>query len=203
MYKKLITISTLSLAVFATSTSCYAAKRPSLHSRAETEMPIVQAVASNAKVIQAVQMSNQQMAKATPKQLLQFERNWRAELKSHKGAMLEKITKSKLSQQLNRSLTATQNKLLNLIILNNKGIVIAASKPPQNYWQEHKAIWRKSFLGGASANYISRRSDIDKTTKQRYMAASLPILNKEKKVIGVVAAKLNVKQLQTRSKKKA
>ena len=146
-------------------------------------------------VIAAVKAQNEKHASLSQDQIDSLDKKWRAETKSSKRPMVNRVLATELSRKLLGIKNEAQGLVTELFVMDNKGLNVGQSDVTSDYWQGDEDKWQKTYLVGPDAIFVDE-IEMDESTQTFQSQLSLPIVDPENgTVIGAVTVGVNVDEL--------
>lgn len=145
-------------------------------------------------VISAINAQNTANAVLTQGEIDTLDKQWRAEVKSGSGPLVDKVLNNDLSKFLQGIKEKSQGLYTEIFVMDNKGLNVGQSDPTSDYWQGDEAKWQKTFLVGAGAVDISE-VEFDESSQIYQVQASIPIMSGDT-VIGAITIGMNAELLE-------
>jgi hypothetical protein len=117
---------------------------------------VVKLAANAPEVIAAVQEQNAANAGITPDQIEAIDRQWRAERKVNGGPLSNAKMFNPTSQFLKGFKTAANGPIVEIFIMDNKGLNVAQTDPTSDYMQGDEDKWQKTFGAGPWLTFIDK-----------------------------------------------
>jgi hypothetical protein len=125
-------------------------------------MSEVVSLAANApEVIAAVQEQNAANAGLSPDQIEALDRQWRAERKVNGGPLTHAKMFNPTSQFLKGFKTAANGPIIEIFIMDDKGLNVAQTEPTSDYMQGDEDKWQKSFGAGPWMTFVDKPEEQD------------------------------------------
>ena len=118
-------------------------------------------VANAPEVIAAVQEQNAAHAGLTPDQIEALDRQWRAERKANGGPLTNAKMFNTTSQFLKGFKTAANGPIVEIFIMDNKGLNVAQTDPTSDYMQGDEDKWQKTFAAGPWMSFVDKPEEED------------------------------------------
>lgn len=151
---------------------------------------------SDPAVIAAVKAQNEKTAGYSQAKIDELDQQWRSEVGSGGGPLVEETLKAKLSGHLTEVKNAQQGMITELFVMDAKGLNVGQSDPTSDYWQGDEAKWQKTFGAGAGAVFVDEVEQ-DESTQMLQSQASFTIVDPETGApIGAVTAGVNLEMLE-------
>jgi hypothetical protein len=122
---------------------------------------VVKLAANAPEVIAAVQEQNAANAGITPNQIEALDRQWRAEQKVKGGPLSNAKMFNPTSEFLKGFKTATNGPIVEIFIMDNKGLNVAQTDPTSDYMQGDEDKWQKTFGAGPWITFIDKPEEED------------------------------------------
>ncbi len=145
---------------------------------------------NNPVVIDAVKAQNAKNAGLSQADIDVQDKQWRAEVKSGAGPLVDATLGNALSTYLKKVKEDGQGLYTEIFVMDNKGLNVGQSDVTSDYWQGDEAKWQKTYLVGADAIHVSDVEQ-DESTQVFQAQVSLPVVDGGQ-VIGAVTVGVNV-----------
>jgi hypothetical protein len=122
---------------------------------------VVKLAVNAPEVIAAVQEQNVASAGLTPDQIEALDRQWRAERKVNGGPLNNAKMFNPTSQFLKGFKTAANGPIVEIFIMDNKGLNVAQTDPTSDYMQGDEDKWQKSFGAGPWMTFVDKPEEED------------------------------------------
>src|SRR5262245_11977814 len=122
---------------------------------------VVKLAANAPEVIAAIQEQNAANAGITPDQIEFLDRQWRAERKVNGGPLTNAKMFNPTSQFLKGFKTAANGPIVEIFIMDNKGLNVAQTDPTSDYMQGDEDKWQKTFLAGPWMTFVDKPEEVD------------------------------------------
>jgi hypothetical protein len=122
---------------------------------------VVKLAANAPEVVGAVQEQNAANAGLTPDQIEALDRQWRAERKANGGPLTNAKMFNPTSQFLKGFKTAANGPLVEIFIMDNKGLNVAQTDPTSDYMQGDEDKWQKTFGAGPWMTFVDKPEEED------------------------------------------
>jgi|GEM_PF-1773663 len=151
-------------------------------------------------VIDNLNQMNDKHAGLSEINLSVLDNDWRSELRKIKQPLITQVMENDLSKFLIKTVEAGQGVYTEITVIDSRGLNIGQTVVSQNYFNAGKPRWDKTFAIKSYAPYISDIYFSDETNKFQ-VEVSLMIISDEKP-IGIVAAGIDVEQLEDWKKRR-
>jgi len=119
-------------------------------------------LATNApEVIAAVQEQNAANSGVTPDQIEALDRQWRAERKVNGGTLSNAKMFNATSEFLKGFKTAANGPIVEIFIMDDKGLNVAQTDPTSDYMQGDEDKWQKTFGAGPWMTFVDKPEEED------------------------------------------
>jgi hypothetical protein len=115
---------------------------------------VVSLVVNAPEVIAAVQEQNVAHASLRADQIEALDRQWRAERKANGGPLTTATMSNSASQFLKGFKTAANGPIVEILIMDNKGLNVAQTNPTSDFMQGDEDKWRRSFGAGIWMTFV-------------------------------------------------
>lgn len=150
---------------------------------------------SDPLLIDSINQQNKKTALLVAADIMSLDKQWRFELKNDAQPLIDEVLASDLSKFLAKKQNDSDGMLLEIFVMDAKGLNVGQSKRTSDYWQGDEAKWQNTFLEGPDAIFIGD-IDIDESTLTFQSQASLSISDPETgKVIGAITLGFNFEKL--------
>src|SRR5262245_59547136 len=158
-------------------------------------MSEVVSLAVNApQVIAAVQEQNAAHASLRADQIEALDRQWRAECKANGGPLTTMTMSNPTSQFLKGFKTAANGPIVEIFIMDNKGLNVAQTDPTSDYMQGDEDKWQKSFGAGPWMTFVDKPEEED---GKKTVQVSITLVDNDV-AIGAMTASLVLSKLPTK-----
>lgn len=158
----------------------------------QTELKLI---ASDPMLIEAIKTQNAKNAHLTPNDIDQLDKQWRAEVGQSDMPMIETTLNTPASQKLMAVQSASDGKITEVFVMDNKGLNVAQSEVTSDYWQGDEAKWQNTYLKGAGAFDIGEIEE-DESTQVFQAQVSYTITDPDSgEAIGAITVGINVDAL--------
>src|SRR5262245_28264012 len=152
---------------------------------------VVKLAANAPEVIAAVQEQNAANAGLTPDQIEALDRQWRAERKANGGPLTNAKMFNPTSQFLKGFKTAANGPIVEIFIMDNKGLNVAQTDPTSDYMQGDEDKWQKTFGAGPWMSFVDKPEEED---GKKTVQASTTLVDNDV-AIGAMTVSIDLKQL--------
>lgn len=147
------------------------------------------------KLIAAINRQNHKNQYLTETEILSLDKKWRAETKTHSRPLIESILLNEASKILTSYKNSSDGMVLELILMDNKGLNVAQSDVTSDYWQGDEAKWQKTYLKGPNTIFVDE-VEIDESSQRFQSQMSISVTDPATgTVIGAITAGINVEDL--------
>jgi len=187
--KSVLMMSALSLVLLAP-----AARADEMHDKLTALVTSkLEAIASNASVIKAVEAQNTEHAAFDDAKISELDKEWQAEAGKGGGAMTAALLANPLSTYLKTIQNESGGLYQEVFVMDNKGLNVGASAMTSDYLQGDEAKFQKSF--GANGPFIDEVKE-DASTGAFVSQVSLPIHDPATKAaIGAITFSVDISKL--------
>jgi hypothetical protein len=117
---------------------------------------VVSLVVNAPEVIAAVQEQNAAHVSLRADQIEALDRQWRAERKANGGPLSTATMSNSASQFLNGFKTGANGPIVEIFIMDNKGLNVAQTDPTSDFMQGDEDKWQKSFGAGPWMTFVDK-----------------------------------------------
>jgi len=153
---------------------------------ADDAIPLLTALASETKTIQAALKANLQNA-LTASEIEAIDRRWRL-TKGRSDALVRSYLEHPLTARFAVALE-THSRWREVFLMDARGCIVAESHKTSDFWQGDEAKWIESFAGGEGNTYIGE-IDFDVSIQAIVLQVAVPIFNNQGQAIGVLCVSL-------------
>jgi hypothetical protein len=93
-----------------------------------------------------------------------------------------------------KDVTKKNNAILEAFVMDNQGAVVGENNLTSDYWQGDEAKWKNSY-NSAKGGLDVGKAKFDKSANTTLQQVSLPIINKDGKVVGAVTYGIDINKL--------
>lgn len=146
-------------------------------------------------LIGAIKQQNARHATLSTEDIDNLDRQWRAgfEGKGHR-VMIDIVTENVLSKMLRQKLSGSAGRIAEILVMDNKGLIVGATDMPSDYWQGDEAKFQKSFGAGPDAVFVDI-IEKDESSQALQSQASLTISDDGGMPIGAITIGVNIDAL--------
>jgi len=113
------------------------------------------------EVIAAVQEQNAANAGLRADQIEALDRQWRAERKANGGLLNNVKMYNATSEFLKGFRTASNGPIVEMLVMDNKGLNVAQTDPTSDYMQGDEDKWQKTFGAGPWMAFVDKPDEVD------------------------------------------
>ncbi len=149
-----------------------------------------------ADIVAAIKAQNEKHAGLDDAKIDVLDKQWRAEAKAGgKGPLVDDLMGRPLSAKLKAFKQANAGVVLEIFLMDNKGLNVAQADVTSDYMQGDEAKWQKTFLIGPDAVFVDEL-DFDESSKSFQAQISATVVDPANKTpIGAVTVGLAVEKL--------
>lgn len=145
-------------------------------------------------VIAAIEEQNAQHAGIAQSRIDELDLQWRAEVKSGGGPLIQETMVNAISEYL-KTVQARYNGLITeIFVMDNVGLNVGQSEITSDFWQGDEAKWRLTFPVSADAVFVDE-VDLDESTQTMQSQVSFTLANVAGQPVGAVTVGVNVDAL--------
>lgn len=149
---------------------------------------------SDPAIISAVKAQNAKNASITEADISGLDKEWRAQAKAGKGALIDEVLSNALSKFLKAKKEAAGGKIAEMFVMDNKGLNVGQSDVTSDYMQGDEAKWQKTYPAGPGALFIDE-IEFDDSSKAFQSQASMTVVDEAGNAIGAITVGVNVEKL--------
>lgn len=148
---------------------------------------------STPELINAVAQQNINHMGLSDKDISNLDQRWRVEKKYHGGGdLMDTKMNNQLSAFLRGVKAASGGKIVEIFVMDNKGLNVGQTDPTGDYMQGDEAKWKKTYKVSAYAVFID---DVEEEGGIKICQTSLTVSRPNGAPIGAVTIALNVDKL--------
>lgn len=146
-------------------------------------------------IIDSINKQNKKTSGLLQSEITMLDKKWRLKARHDNHPLVNAILSNDLSRFLAKKQDESDNLLLEIFVMDARGLNVGQSRITSDYWQGDEAKWINTFLKGPGAVFIDD-VDIDESTLTFQSQASLSITDpKTGKVIGAITLGFNFEKL--------
>ncbi|MEW7007452.1 hypothetical protein [Lentilitoribacter sp. EG35] len=146
-------------------------------------------------IINSINRQNRQTSQLSEAEIIAQDEKWHAEVQSENRPFIDKILNNDLSKFLTQKQNESDEFLLEIFVMDAKGLNVGQSAVTSDYWQGDEAKWLNTFPKGPNTIFIEDIK-IDESTLTFQSQASLSIADpKTGKTIGAITLGINFEKL--------
>jgi hypothetical protein len=149
-------------------------------------------------VVKAVEAQNAKNAAMTQAQIDEADQAWKAGVESGTPSQLaQEILGNELSQYLKKVQAESDGLIVEIFVMDNKGMNVGQSELTSDYWQGDEAKFNETYSKGGEAIHIGE-IEKDESTQVMESQLSIPVIDPAtKEVFGAVTVGVDVDRLTT------
>lgn len=146
-------------------------------------------------LLQSLRHANNDNDILTEDQIIQRDINWRLQSKRGKGALLRSVLSGPASQRLVLLRFPRAQLLADIMLMDDRGLLVAATRLSSDYDQSDEAKYRRTFPLGPGVQAIEEAA-YDESADEYVLTASLSLADPDSKAaIGVVTVNFSLAAL--------
>ncbi len=108
------------------------------------------------QIIEAIKAQNARTAGLTQAEIDRLDQQWRSETQTtkHTGPLIESLMKKPVSVFVRDAFANTSFTIVEVIIMDARGLNVGISTPTSDYWQGDEAKYQKTFQTGSRALFV-------------------------------------------------
>lgn len=152
-------------------------------------------ISADPLIIEAIKLQNAKNANLTQSEIDQLDKQWRAEVGQSDTPMIQSVLNTPASQKLMEIQNASNGKITEVFVMDNKGLNVAQSEVTSDYWQGDEAKWQNTYSKGVGAFDISDIEE-DESTQVFQAQVSYTVVDPSSgEAIGAITVGINVDAL--------
>lgn len=145
--------------------------------------------------IEAVKAQNSVTATIPQRLIDSLDFQWRIETVRSERPLINQVLSKALSARLAVLKDAMKGAVTEIVVMDGRGLNVAASDIDSDYWQGDEEKWRKTYLVGPGATYLGH-VELDTSTDLFQAEVSMTITDPESgRVIGAIAVGVDLDRL--------
>lgn len=183
-----LTVSTLSiLALTAVAAQANATQDRMVQYVKQTVVPWL----SDPLVQSSILADNAKHAGLSEADIIALDKKWRAEVGHSNAPTIDAVMKAPISDMLRKQEKASGGQIVEIFVMDDRGLNVGASDVTSDYWQGDEAKWQKTYAVGPDAIDIGDVS-FDELSQTYEAQVSIPVNDPATgKPIGAVTVGLN------------
>ena len=150
---------------------------------------------SSPELIQAIKAQNIRHAVLTAQQIDTLDKQWRAEVGAGSRPLIDEVLNRPVSRFLADMKKERNGLVLEIFVMDNRGLNVAQSDVTSDYWQGDEAKWKKTYSAGPDAVFVDE-VELDESSQTFLAQISMSIKDPETNaVIGAITVGVNVDAL--------
>ncbi|SMC63785.1 hypothetical protein [Rhizobium sp. RU36D] len=146
-------------------------------------------------LIGAIQQQNARHATLSDADINELDRQWRAGFEgTGHSIMIDIVAENVLSEMLRQKLSGSGGRIAEILVMDNRGLIVGATDMPSDFWQGDEDKFQKSFDAGPDALFIDV-IEKDESSQALQSQASLTISDDGGKPIGAITIGVNIDAL--------
>jgi len=119
---------------------------------------------NDAEIVSAITAQNTQTGSLTEDEIKARDKKWRAEVGQVDAPLVQEVLNAPLSEFLRGHLNKSQGRITEVFVMDHKGLNVAASGVPSDYWQGDEAKFQETFPKGSGTVFIDE-IELDESTQ--------------------------------------
>ncbi|MGJ8627933.1 MAG: hypothetical protein ACSHXB_13325 [Sulfitobacter sp.] len=146
---------------------------------------------NDAQIVSAINAQNAQSSGLSQDDIIAQDNAWRAQVGTAESPMIDQVLSAPLSAFLNEHVTASQGRITEVFVMDNRGLNVASSAVTSDYWQGDEAKFQKSFEMGPGSVFVDD-IELDESTQTYQGQVSIAITDPATgKAIGAITVGLD------------
>lgn len=119
---------------------------------------------NHTQIVQAITDQNRRTDGLSREQIIAQDAVWRAEVGHENGPLVDTVMNAPLSAFLRRHQHRSDGRIIEVFVMDHRGLNVAASTVTQNYWQGDNTQFKQTYDMGSGAVFIDEIS-FDESTQ--------------------------------------
>ena len=150
---------------------------------------------SNPEIIKAINAQNVRHSVLTQEQIDTLDKQWRAEVGASSRPLIDDLLNRPASKFLAEMKNERGGQVLEIFVMDNRGLNVAQSDVTSDYWQGDEAKWKKTYSTGPDAVFVDE-VELDESSQTFQAQVSMSIKDPATNaVIGAITVGVNVDAL--------
>ena len=155
-------------------------------------------LARNSQVINAIRDSNRDTALFTQEDVNVLDREWRSEIGAAERPLIDGIVANALSATLRAWKNGTGGGVLEVFVMNERGLLVAADMPTSDFWQGDEDVHAVAMAEGVYVDEVS----FDASTQRYTLESSLAVVDPENgRIVGALGIGLAPRAVLERARR--
>ncbi|MGJ3263832.1 MAG: hypothetical protein ACFE0R_11415 [Salinarimonas sp.] len=155
---------------------------------------LVRPALSDPAIVSAIVAQNARTAALTEAEILELDKQWRAEVDAAERPLVSEVMGNALSDVLTRMRDEAGGVFTEIFVMDARGLNVGQSDLTSDYWQGDEAKWQKTFLVGPDAVFVDE-IEVDESTQALQSQVSLSIADESGAPVGAITLGVDVDAL--------
>jgi hypothetical protein len=133
-------------------------------------------IVEDERIFSAINNQNAQTVGYDQARIDELDTIWRAEIGSSSSPTITPVLQNPLAAYLRDTVSQSQGRILEVFVMDGRGLNVAASAPTSDYWQGDEAKFTETYGRGAGATHISD-IEFDESTQSYQGQISMTIVD--------------------------
>ncbi|MBU0723818.1 MAG: hypothetical protein KJ904_03630 [Alphaproteobacteria bacterium] len=163
----------------------------------------IRTIASHSTVLISIKAQNERHTALTQADIDALDKQWVEQRKSDNQPLIAQVLGSPLSGYLIREMAQSRGLIVEMFVMDNKGLNVGQSSITGDYWQGDEAKYQKTFLVGPDAVFPDKVS-VEKETGHHLQQVNLTIKDPaDGKPVGAITVEIDLDMLAMRRQQAA
>ena len=164
----------------------------------------IRTIASHSTVLISIKAQNERHKALAQADIDALDKQWVDQRKSKDQPLIAQVLGSPLSGYLIRQMAASRGLIVEMFVMDNKGLNVGQSSITGDYWQGDEAKYQKTFLISPDAVFIDDEIVVEKDTGHRLQQVNLTIKDPaDGKPAGAITVEIDLDMLAMRRQQAA
>jgi hypothetical protein len=161
----------------------------------QTLLPNIQKIVADPAIVAAVKAQNEKHAALSEPQIVELDKQWRAETKAAAKPLIDGVLGNALSKHLKKVKDGGAGAYSEIFVMDNKGLNVGQSDITSDYWQGDEDKWQKTYRVGPQALVIDK-VEFDESSQMFQSQVSVTVIDPATgQPIGAITIGVNVENL--------
>ncbi len=145
--------------------------------------------------VEAVKAQNSVTATIPQRLIDSLDKQWRTEIVRMERPLINRVLSKALSARLAVLKDSMKGAVVEIVVMDGRGLNVAASDIHTDYWQGDEEKWQETYLVGSGATHVGH-SELENSTDHFQAEVSMTITDPQSgRVIGVIAVAVDLDRL--------
>ena len=149
---------------------------------------------ANAVIQDALAAGNDAHAALTEAEIIDLDTLWRAQIESTESPLIDQVMSGPASDYLRQLVTESQGAIVEIILMDNRGLNAAISAVTSDFWQGDEDKFQQTYDLGAGSIHAGD-VELDESSGMYVVQVSVPVVDATGQLVGAATFSLDAERL--------